>query len=35
MYNWSVDTTELKKDKRKYAIWNLEQWLILVWVEKK
>ena len=25
MYNWSVDTTELKKDKRKYAIWNLEQ----------
>jgi hypothetical protein len=25
MYNWSVDTTELKKDKKKYAIWRLEQ----------
>lgn len=25
MHNWSVDTTELKKDKKKYAIWRLEQ----------
>lgn len=25
MYNWSVDTMELKKDKKKYAIWRLEQ----------
>jgi len=25
MYNWSVDLKELKKDKRAYAIWRLEQ----------
>jgi len=25
MYNWSVDTKELKKDKKQYAIWRLEQ----------
>ncbi|MEK7211443.1 MAG: hypothetical protein AAB731_02320 [Patescibacteria group bacterium] len=25
MYNWSVDTKELKKDKNKYAVWRLEQ----------
>ena len=25
MYNWSTDTTELKKDPEKYAIWRLEQ----------
>lgn len=25
MYNWSVDEKELKKDKRQYAIWKLEQ----------
>jgi len=25
MHNWSVDTTELKKDTQKYAIWQLEQ----------
>jgi hypothetical protein len=25
MRNWSVDTTELKKDKKQYAIWRLEQ----------
>ena len=25
MYNWSVDTTELKKDKKQYAVWRLEQ----------
>lgn len=25
MYNWSVNTTELKKDKEKYTIWRLEQ----------
>ena len=25
MHNWSVDTTELKKDKKQYAIWRLEQ----------
>ncbi|MFA6393680.1 MAG: hypothetical protein WCW25_02300 [Patescibacteria group bacterium] len=25
MYNWSVDTTELKKDKNQYAVWRLEQ----------
>ena len=25
MYNWSVDTTELKKDRKKYTIWRLEQ----------
>ncbi|MBI2436429.1 MAG: hypothetical protein HYV41_01630 [Candidatus Magasanikbacteria bacterium] len=25
MYNWNTDTTELKKDPEKYAIWKLEQ----------
>jgi hypothetical protein len=25
MHNWSTDTTELKKDKKQYAIWRLEQ----------
>lgn len=25
MYNWSTDTTELKKDANAYAIWRLEQ----------
>ncbi len=25
MYNWSIDTTELKKDKKQYTIWRLEQ----------
>jgi len=25
MHNWSVDTTELKKDKKQYVIWRLEQ----------
>jgi hypothetical protein len=25
MYNWSTDIKELKKDKKKYAIWRLEQ----------
>lgn len=25
MYNWSVDTKELKKDKKQYIIWRLEQ----------
>ena len=25
MYNWSVDLKQLKKDKRAYAIWRLEQ----------
>jgi hypothetical protein len=25
MFNWSTDTKELKKDKKKYAIWHLEQ----------
>ena len=25
MRNWSTDITELKKDKEKYAIWELEQ----------
>ena len=25
MHNWSTDTTELKKDPEKYAIWELEQ----------
>ncbi len=25
MYNWSVKTSELKKDKKQYAIWRLEQ----------
>ena len=25
MYNWSVDVKILKKDKRQYAIWKLEQ----------
>ncbi|MBI4653189.1 hypothetical protein HY750_02970 [Candidatus Kuenenbacteria bacterium] len=25
MYNWSVDTIELKKDKKEYTIWQLEQ----------
>ena len=25
MYNWSVDTKELKKDPKQYAIWRLEQ----------
>ncbi|PIR90812.1 hypothetical protein COU03_04060, partial [bacterium (Candidatus Gribaldobacteria) CG10_big_fil_rev_8_21_14_0_10_41_12] len=25
MYNWSVDTKELKKDKKRYKVWQLEQ----------
>lgn len=25
MRNWSTDTTELKKDKKQYAVWRLEQ----------
>jgi len=25
MHNWSVDTTFLKKDKKQYEIWKLEQ----------
>ncbi len=25
MYNWSIDTKRLKKDKEKYKIWKLEQ----------
>lgn len=25
MYNWSTNTRELKKDKRQYAKWRLEQ----------
>jgi len=25
MYNWNTDTTELKKNKEKYTIWQLEQ----------
>ncbi|MBI5413127.1 hypothetical protein HZA42_02135 [Candidatus Peregrinibacteria bacterium] len=25
MYNWSTDTSELKKNKEKYKIWKLEQ----------
>lgn len=25
MYNWSVNEKELKKDKRRYAAWKLEQ----------
>lgn len=25
MYNWSTDTRQLKKDKKQYAIWKLEQ----------
>jgi hypothetical protein len=25
MHNWSIDITELKKDKKQYAIWRLEQ----------
>jgi hypothetical protein len=25
MNNWSVDTKELKKDKKQYTIWHLEQ----------
>jgi hypothetical protein len=25
MHNWSTDTNELKKDKKQYAIWRLEQ----------
>lgn len=25
MYNWTVDTKQLKKDKKKYAVWKLEQ----------
>ncbi|MBI5077572.1 hypothetical protein HZB94_04295 [Candidatus Falkowbacteria bacterium] len=25
MNNWSVDVKELKKDKKQYAIWRLEQ----------
>ncbi|OGK37710.1 hypothetical protein A3F03_03075 [Candidatus Roizmanbacteria bacterium RIFCSPHIGHO2_12_FULL_41_11] len=25
MYNWSVDTTELKKHPEQYTIWRLEQ----------
>ncbi len=25
MYNWNVDTSLLKKDKKTYQIWRLEQ----------
>lgn len=25
MYNWNIDTKELKKNPRKYAKWRLEQ----------
>jgi hypothetical protein len=25
MYNWSVDTKKLKKDKKQYTVWKLEQ----------
>jgi len=25
MYNWSTNIKELKKDKKSYAIWRLEQ----------
>lgn len=25
MYNWSTDTTALKKSPKKYAVWRLEQ----------
>lgn len=25
MRNWSVDISELKKDKKQYAVWRLEQ----------
>ncbi len=25
MYNWNTDTTQLKKNKKKYTIWKLEQ----------
>jgi len=25
MRNWSTDITELKKDKKQYAVWRLEQ----------
>lgn len=25
MKNWSTDTSELQKDKRKFSIWRLEQ----------
>ena len=25
MRNWSTDTTELKKDQKEYAVWQLEQ----------
>jgi len=25
MYNWSTDTRELKKDKKAYAVWRIEQ----------
>jgi len=35
MYNWSVDTIELKKDKKQYAIWRLEQMVNFGLGEKK
>ena len=25
MYNWSTDTTELSKNKRKFKLWKMEQ----------
>lgn len=25
VYNWSIDEKKLEKDKKKYAIWKLEQ----------
>jgi len=25
MYNWSVDLTKLRKNRKKYTIWKLEQ----------
>lgn len=25
MYNWNTDTTQMKKNPEKYAVWKLEQ----------
>ena len=35
MYNWSVDLKKLKKDKKKYTIWKLEQMVNFGLIKKK
>lgn len=35
MYNWSIDTKRLKKNKKKYEIWKLEQMINFGFKNKK